>query len=63
MTINNEEIERILLDNSASYWLKNALKSALPRDSVDAANDAEVLFTVLNKRANDALKTFTKFSV
>jgi len=36
-------IERVLEDPAASYWLKAALRSALSRDPVDAANDSAVL--------------------
>ena len=36
------EIEQVLGDPAASFWLKDALRSALDRDPVDAANDAEV---------------------
>jgi len=57
-----EEIEALLKGFDVSNWLKTALKEALRRDPVDAANDAEVLFTVLNKRSNEALKAFTRFS-
>jgi hypothetical protein len=38
----------ILHDPASSTWLKQALASALCRDPVDAANDAEVLASVLN---------------
>jgi len=41
-------IEQILADPAASDWLKAALQSALSRDPVDAANDAEVLAKVLD---------------
>jgi hypothetical protein len=44
------EIEQILRDPAASFWLKNALRSALTRDPVDAANDAEVLAELLDRR-------------
>jgi hypothetical protein len=44
------EIEQVLSDPSASLWLKDALGSALGRDPVDAANDAEVLFRLLDER-------------
>ena len=45
----------ILNDFSASYWLKNALKTALERDPVDAAHDAEVLADTLKRRMNKTL--------
>lgn len=43
-------IEDVLSDFAASDWLKKALRSALDRDVVDAANDAEVLAQLLNAR-------------
>jgi hypothetical protein len=48
-----QEINRILADPAASFWLKNALRSALSRDPVDAANDAEVLARLLVKRCQE----------
>jgi hypothetical protein len=45
------EVEQVLGDPTASLWLKNALRSALSRDPVDAANDAEVLARLLDCRA------------
>lgn len=49
------EIHEILLDPAASFWLKNALRSALERDPVDAANDAEVLAQLLDRRCRSML--------
>jgi hypothetical protein len=49
------EIEQVLSDPAASFWLKDALRSATARDPVDAANDAEVLFRVLNERCHKIL--------
>ena len=49
-------IEEILADLSASSWMKQALLSALDRDPVDAANDAEVLAKVLDVRCKRALE-------
>ena len=43
-------IEEVLRDPAASFWLKGALRSALVRDPVDAANDAEVLAELLDRR-------------
>ena len=37
------DIDEVLVDSAASYWLKMALRSALCRDPVDAANDSEIL--------------------
>ena len=44
------EVKQVLSDPAASFWLKDALRSALARDPVDAANDAEVLFRLLDER-------------
>lgn len=41
--------ELILNDPASSTWIKNALLSALERDPVDAANDAEVLAIALQE--------------
>ncbi len=44
-------IGEVLTDPGASEWLKDALKSALSRDVVDAANDAELLARLLDREA------------
>ena len=49
-------IEKILADPAASFWLKNALRSALRRDPVDAANDADVLARLLESRCRSILE-------
>lgn len=49
------EIERVLSDPAVSFWLKEALGSALARDPVDAAIDAEVLFRLLDERCREIL--------
>ena len=41
--------EMILESDDASDWLKNALRSLLKRDPVDALNDVEVLKLVAEK--------------
>jgi hypothetical protein len=51
----SQEIESILADVAASTWLKTALDTALVRDPLDAANDAELLAAVLSSRANAML--------
>jgi hypothetical protein len=48
-------IEDVLRDPAASFWLRDSLRSALPRDPVDAANDAEVLACLLEERCRLAL--------
>ena len=45
----------ILSDARTSPWLRAALLSALERDPVDAANDAECLRRILFARAAEAL--------
>ncbi len=49
--------EEVLRDPSASRWLKDALRSALLRDPVDAANDAEMLARLLDRHCRMALKS------
>jgi hypothetical protein len=44
------DAEALLASASASFWLKDALRAALQRDPVDAANDAELLAAVLASR-------------
>jgi hypothetical protein len=44
-----------LRDPAASFWLKDALRSALSRDPVDAANDAELLARLLEERCRSIL--------
>ncbi len=53
-----DDIAKVLADRAASYWLKNAITTALTRDPVDAANDAEKLLLLLKDLAdgtNDAM--------
>jgi hypothetical protein len=42
-------VDKVLNDPSVSYWLKNALTTALNNDPVDAVNDAELLLAALKK--------------
>jgi len=49
----SDRLNAIFNDPSASHWLKDALRSALRRDIVDAPNDAEVLAEVLADRCED----------
>jgi hypothetical protein len=51
-------IEEVLRDPAASLWLRNALRAALIRDPVDAANDAEVLARLLDRRCRSILSQF-----
>jgi hypothetical protein len=43
-------IEEILVDQSVSSWLKDALRTAYGRDSVDALHDARRLLNLLGER-------------
>jgi hypothetical protein len=45
----------ILADLSGSIWLQNAMREALARDPVDAANDAAVLARILAQRVQDVV--------
>lgn len=47
--------DELLSSSTASTWLKDALRSALNRDPVDAAQDAELLSLVLASRADSLL--------
>ena len=49
------EPAELLRDPSASTWLCTALRSALQRDPVDAAADAELLAAVLARHADACL--------
>jgi hypothetical protein len=51
-------IEEVLRDPAASLWLRNALRAALVRDPVDAANDAELLAWLLDRRCRSILSQF-----
>ena len=44
------EIETVLQDPAASYWLKNALNSALQRDACDVVQDSAILAHLLQSR-------------
>ena len=50
------EADEILADPAASSWLKEALKSALERDPVDALNDALALAGTLEARLRTVLE-------
>lgn len=46
-TMPTDKILAALADPSTTYWLRDALKSALARDPVDALRDAEQLVNLL----------------
>jgi hypothetical protein len=49
------EIDEVLADPAVSFWLQAALRSALSRDPVDAANDSETLARLLERRCRAIL--------
>ena len=49
------DLQAILTSPRASFWLKDALRAALEHDPVDAANDAELLASLLQARAASTL--------
>lgn len=49
-------IVKILQDPATSFWLRDTLTTALQRDPVDAANDAEVMNAVLAARCTKILE-------
>jgi hypothetical protein len=48
-------IDEVLADPAASYWLKTALRSALCRDPVHAANDSEIPARLLEEWCDQIL--------
>lgn len=44
------DVQAILTSPSTSVWLKDALQAALQCDPVEAANDAELLASLLTQR-------------
>ena len=49
--MNSETVIKSIMESKAgSYWLKNAIRTAMQRDPVDALGDAEVLANVLKMR-------------
>ena len=51
----------ILVDVSASDWVKDALRSALERDPVDVLNDAETLVKALRENLDDIHRLVNDF--
>jgi len=48
-------LDEILVDPAASFWLKSAIRSALRRDPIDAANDAEMLTKLIDRWCREVL--------
>jgi hypothetical protein len=56
-------LEYVMHNGATSYWLKNALSSALERDPIDSANDAELLAQLLSAHCASVLqKALFEFS-
>jgi hypothetical protein len=53
----NDEIKAVLDNPASSEWLKRSLEQALCRDSVDAANDVDVLHDLLTRRCDEKLQS------
>jgi hypothetical protein len=49
-------IEQVLADHAASFWVRSALRMALTRDPVDAANDAEFVARLLDRKCREILE-------
>ena len=49
-------VEELLQDESASQWLKAALRTALERDPADALNDVLLLAGMLEERLRGVLE-------
>ena len=53
--ISEPSVEDVVSDESASDWLRAALRTALERDPVDALNDALALAAALERRLRSVL--------
>ena len=53
--LSDPAVEEVTSDESASDWLKAALRTALERDPVDALNDALALAAALEGRVRSVL--------
>lgn len=51
-----QKAEDIQQDPAASYWLKEAVKTAFERDPVDALSDAEQLVLILDGRLTELMR-------
>jgi len=54
---NLPSIEQILHNQGTSFWLRDAIEASLKRDPVDAAQDAELLALLLDRRCNEILNS------
>jgi hypothetical protein len=51
-----KQINRIIDSPSTSFWLSDAFRELMQRDCLDAANDAELLGSLLGRRADLILR-------
>ena len=58
ININNKEIEDAIADDSTSYRAQDYLRKLLTCDPVDAVNEAEHIFKILERRLKDHHKQF-----
>lgn len=49
-------VDAALRNLATSSWLKNALLTALERDPVQAANEAQLLFEILDAHASEVVE-------
>ena len=47
------QTEIVLTDPCTSHWLREALRSSLRRDPIDAVSDAEILVEILRNRQRE----------
>lgn len=50
-----QKIQQVIDSPSTSYWLKNAFRTLLERDALDATRDAEALAELMGERLNEIL--------
>jgi hypothetical protein len=58
-----DEIQRLLASPATSHWLKQSLESALLRDCVEAANDANLLCDLLTARCENEIADTASLNV
>ena len=51
-----KQINRIIDSPSTSFWLSDAFRELMQRDCLDAARDAELLGSLLGRRADLILR-------
>jgi hypothetical protein len=48
-----QEMQRVIADPCASYWLKGAIAALMNRDTIDATYDAELLAKLFRQRCDE----------